>query len=82
MSVGFSVRPSPPLVVLPMIPGFGLGIIYGRTFLENPGPCLPEPLPQHAAAVIPTIPSDYATRLEVSPLLGRPGAAPCGCVAF
>jgi hypothetical protein len=84
MSVGFSVQPSPWLVVLPMISGFGLGIVYGRTFLENPGPCLPQPLPQHAAAVIPTIAyvPDYATRLEVSPLLGRPGAAPCGCVAF
>jgi hypothetical protein len=80
MFVGFSVRPSP---VLPMIPGFVLGLIYGKAFVEIPAPCL-LPAPQHAAAVIPTIPylPDYATRLEVSPLLGRLGAAPCGCVAF
>jgi hypothetical protein len=83
MFVGVSVRPSPWLVVLPMIPGFVLGMVLGKAFVENPAPYLPQPLPQHAAAVIPTIPFDpsYATRLEVSPL-SRAGAAPCGCVAF
>lgn len=82
MFVGFSVRPSFWLIVLPMIPGFVVGMILGKAFVENPAPCL-SPLPQHAAAVIPTIPFDpsYATRLEVSPL-SRAGAAPCGCVAF
>ena len=45
MFVGVSVRPGLWLVVLPMISGFGLGMIYRRTFLENPGPCLPQPLP-------------------------------------
>jgi hypothetical protein len=76
-------RPAKPLlVVLPMIPGFVLGMILGKAFVEIPARCL-LPAPQHAAAVIPTIPFDpsYATRLEVSPL-SRAGAPPCGCVAL
>jgi hypothetical protein len=80
MFVGFSVRPSLWLVVLPMISGFGLGIIYGRTFLENPGPSLPQ-----RGRNVPWLsyrPSRMFQITRLGSLLGRRGATPCGCVVF